>query len=101
MAAEQFEYEISETIRAHAMSFPETAEGASCVNRAFNSGGKNFVFLGEQTGLCTMRLKTAAGWQKLEFAPDAAPPADELRDQITESFFLLAPKRIQKLVDAD
>lgn len=95
---DRFQYEISDAIRAHAMGFPETAEGASCVNRAFSSGGKNFVFLGEKPDLCTMRLKLADGWQKIEFAPDDAPPLAEIEAWITESFFLLAPKRVQKLV---
>lgn len=98
-SAPEFEYPISEAIRAHAMTFPQTSEGSSCVNRAFSAGGKNFVFLGEKSGLCTMRLKSADGWEKIEIDPDDPPPVAELEAQITESFFLLAPKRVRALLD--
>lgn len=96
-SAPEFEYPISEAIRSHAMTFPETSEGSSCVNRAFSAGGKNFLFLGEKPGHCTLRLKSADGWQKIEFDPDDAPPVSELEASITESFFLLAPKKVQAL----
>lgn len=97
----EFQYPISDDIRAHAMTFPETTEGSSCVNRAFAAGGKNFLFLGEKPDLCTLRLKLAAGWQKIEFTPDEAPPLSELEAWITESFFLLAPKKVQALCTDD
>jgi hypothetical protein len=117
---ERFEHTISETIRAHAMTFPETVEGASCVNRAFKAGGKNFVFLGEKTDECNIRLKLAAsipeiealaehdpdhwqvgkgGWAMLRFAPDHPPPVADLERWITESFHLLAPKKVIALLD--
>lgn len=95
----RFEYPISEAIRAHAMTFPETAEGSSCVNRAFSAGGKNFLFLGEKPGRCTLRLKSSDGWQKIEFDPDDAPPVTELEASVTESFLLLAPKKVQAQYD--
>lgn len=119
---ETFQHRISESIRAHAMTFPETEEGASCVNRAFKAGGKNFVFLGEKDDTCTVRLKLAGsidevtelaaaekgdtsyevgsgGWTKLVFAADDHPPLADLERWITESFFLLAPRKVTKLVE--
>lgn len=118
--AEQFRYALSEQIRNHAMSFPETEEGTSCVNRAFKAGGKNFVFLGEKDDECNMRLKLDAsipeirerakgeerqwdvgkgGWTMLRLDPDSPPPAEDLERWITESFLLLAPKKVSKLLD--
>ena len=93
-AAEPFENLVCEQIRDFAMTFPETVEGSSCVNRAFTAGGKNFVFLGEKGSQCTLRLKLAAGWTKIEFDGNDAPATAELESWITESFLLLAPKRV-------
>ena len=95
----KFQHPISEAIRSHAMTFPETNEGSSCVNRAFSAGGKNFLFLGEKPDLCTLRLKLTAGWQKIEFPPDDPPPLEQVEAWITECFFLLAPKKVRALVD--
>lgn len=119
VAAEQFEHELSETIRSHALTFPESSESSSCVNRAFKAGGKNFVFVGETsvggTPETNMRLKLGDsileisqlaktdpehwqvgnhGWALLRFNPDEPPPIDDLKRWITESFRLLAPKKI-------
>lgn len=112
---EQFTYAINEKIRAHAMSFPDSEEGSSCVNRAFSAGGKNFVFVGEKPGQCSVRLKLAdsvpdiearaegdpdswqvgtGGWTLITFSPSKAPPIAELRRWVTESFHLLAPKKV-------
>jgi len=77
------------------MSFPDAVEGSSCVNRAFSAGGKNFVFYGEKADTCTLRLKLASGWTKVEFHPDDAPSVDEIEGWVTESFMLLAPKKVQ------
>lgn len=93
---EDFRYEISSVIRDLAMTFPEASEGTSCVNRAFKSAGKNFVFLGEKDDLCILRLKLADGWAKIEFDPADPPAADQLRSWIDESFMLLAPKRLTR-----
>lgn len=93
---EAFRYAISEAIRNHAMTFPEAAEGTSCVNRAFNAGGKNFVFLGEKDDLCIVRLKLADGWKKIEFDPADPPTIEQLRSWIDESFMMLAPKRLTR-----
>lgn len=121
-AAEEFQHDVSEQIRAHALTFPETEEGTSCVNRAFKAGGKNFVFLGEKDDECNMRLKLDAsipeiqkrakseekawdvgkgGWTMLRFAPENPPPAADLERWVTESFMLLAPKRVSKLLESN
>ncbi len=93
---EAFRYEISEAIRDLAMTFPEASEGTSCVNRAFNAGGKNFVFLGEKDELCILRLKLADGWKKIEFDPADPPPLAQLQRWVDESFMMLAPKRLTR-----
>ena len=74
--------------------------------------------LGEKDDQCTVRLKLAAsvpevtalagnaperyevgtgGWTKMVFPPDDHPPVGDLERWITESFFLLAPKKVAKL----
>ena len=120
-APEQFAHKISDKIRDHAMSFPQAEEGTSCVNRAFKAGGKNFAFLGEKDAECNLRLKLdtsvpeikeratsndgrdwetgAHGWTMLRFPPDDPPPFEDLQRWIAESFMLLAPKKISKLLD--
>ena len=113
--SETFDYAISEKIRSHALTFPQTVEGSSCVNRAFKAGGKNFAFLGEKDDECRLRLKLDAsisdleqravsdperwqvgkgGWVLVKFPPSDAPKIADLRRWITESFRLLAPKKI-------
>lgn len=118
---ETFRYAINEKIRAHAMTFPEAGEGASCVNRAFTAGGKNFAFLGEKEGECKLRLKLAdsipelaarakvdpevwqvgsGGWVLITFSPSNAPKIADLRRWVTESFRLLAPKKLVARLDS-
>lgn len=112
-APEQFENAVCDTIRDYAMTFPQTTEGTSCVNRAFKAAGKNFVFLGEKGSTCTLRLKLddsiaqieersstddgyevgAGGWTKIVFDADSAPADDDLKTWVRESFLLLAPKK--------
>ena len=114
---EKFQHEISGAIRSFALTFPETTEGSSCVNRAFKAGGKNFVFLGEEDDETNIRLKLDAslpeieglagtdarfevgkfGWTMLRFPPNDPPPNADLERWIAESFFLLAPKKIAAL----
>lgn len=118
-APDEFKHPISEDIRSHAMTFPQTEEGTSCVNRAFKAGGKNFVFLGEKDDECNIRLKLdgslaevreraegadrkwdvgSGGWTMIRFDPDNPPPLADLERWITESFLLLAPKKVSKLL---
>ena len=120
-APDDFEYQISDRIRTFALGFPESSEGTSCVNRAFKAGGKNFVFLGEKDGQCTMRLKVSqsivdlterssvddryhvggGGWTKIVFAAEEPPAFSDLEIWITESFALLAPKKVAALYAAN
>ncbi len=93
-APETFQHAISNTIRDFAMTFPEASEGTACVNRAFKAGSKNFAFLGEKGSECTLRLKLNDGWTKIVFDAAEAPSTKELEAWITESFLLLAPKKI-------
>jgi len=118
VAEEKFQYKLSESIRKIASEFPEFDEGSSCVNRAFKSGGKNFLFLGEKPDECNIRLKLQeslpdiekraksapeawdvgkSGWCLFRFDPNDPPSSDDLQRWITESFLLLAPKKISKL----
>lgn len=119
-AAEAFEFAASEALRLQALELPDAREGTSCVNRAFKAGGKNFAFVGEREGHCTLRLKLgpsvdevarlgaeqpdryqvgSAGWALLTFPPDDAPPAEATRRWITESYRLLAPKKLGRQLD--
>ncbi len=119
-APERFRHAVSETIRAHALTYPQAGEGSSCVNRAFSAGGKNFAFLGEKDDECKLRLKLDAsipdlearavdqpdrwqvgkgGWVLLTFPPADAPNDDDLHRWITESFRLLVPKKVVALLD--
>ncbi len=112
---EQFQYQLSEIIRTHALSLPEASEGTSCVNRAFRAGGKNFAFVGEKNDETNMRLKLAdsipeisekaksdpdrwqvgkGGWTMLKLDPDNPPNSEDLHRWVTESFRLLVPKKI-------
>lgn len=113
--SEKFEYKLSETIRAHALSLPEASEGSSCVNRAFRAGGKNFAFVGEKDEETNMRLKLGdsiseiaeravtdparwqvgkGGWAMLRFDPAEPPAQSDLERWVNESFRLLVPKKI-------
>lgn len=121
MATELFQYELSESIREIASGFPDFDEGSSCVNRAFKAGGKNFLFLGEKPDECNIRLKLDAsipdinqraktdpdrwqagksGWCLFRFNPADPPASQDLQRWITESFFLLAPKKVSKLYES-
>ncbi len=114
---EQFQHEISGSIRSIALAFPETTEGSSCVNRAFKAGGKNFAFLGEKDDEANLRLKLDAslpdiqsrvnagddrfevgkfGWTMLRFSPDDPPLTTDLERWIAESFMLLVPKAVSE-----
>ena len=116
-AADAFEFDASERLRTQALELPEVEEGSSCVNRAFKAGGKNFAFVGERRGDCTLRLKLrdalpevealaerqpdryevgSGGWTLVVFPPDDPPNADQTERWITESYRLLAPKRLSR-----
>lgn len=115
---DDFRFPISQALRAHALRFPETSEGTSCVNRAFKVRKKNFVFIGEKADnvRVMVRLKDSAeaaaglgdprvvvgktGWATLNFAPDDAPDLALMQAWIDESFRALAPKTVLKAWDA-
>lgn len=80
------------------------------------------MFLGEKDQETNIRLKLDAsipeiqeraaeqdrtwdvgkgGWAMLRFDPEDPPPAADLERWITESFLLLAPKKVSKLLDTD
>jgi hypothetical protein len=112
---EQFQHEISGAIRSFTLTFLETTDWSSCVNRVFKAGGKNFVSLGEKDDEPNIRLKLDAsipeiellatndarfdvgmfGWTMLRFPPNDPPPIADLERRIAESLFLLAPRRSQ------
>jgi hypothetical protein len=113
--SETFQHALSQRLREVAMAFPETTEGASCVNRAFKAAGKkNFLFLGEKDGRVKVMVKLVdgvpeaealaadhditvgkAGWTTGWFDPDGAPEEALVR-WVGESFRLLAPKSLLK-----
>ena len=55
--SDQFSHHITKALRSHALAFPETSEGQSCVKRAFKARTKNFMFLGEDGDSCNVMLK--------------------------------------------
>ena len=116
---ESFRYEVSRRLREHALGFPETSEGTSCVNRAFKVRKKNFAFLGEKEDRVRVMVKLTdsreavaalgdprisvgkTGWATLQFAPDDPPGLDQLRAWVEESFRALAPKTVVARWQAD
>jgi hypothetical protein len=111
---ESFTLPLSESLRATALSLPETSEGTSCVNRAFKVRKKNFVFIGEKDGQLRIMLKLVEsldaaaemadprvdvgklGWVTLRFAHDAPLDTVLLEGWIRESFCALAPKAVSR-----
>ena len=116
---EHFTNPVTSALRDHAMTFPETSEGASCVNRAFKVRKKNFLFLGEKNdGSCKVMLKLgpsldqavelaggdprfevgSAGWTTVRFGASDLADAEQLKHWVGESYRLLAPKSLVKLL---
>lgn len=107
---------IASALRDHALTFPETTEGSSCVNRAFKVRKKNFLFVGEkEDGSCKVMLKLGPslgeaggldegvdlgsnGWTTIRFAAADRPDLDRLRRWVDESYRLLAPKSLIRLL---
>ena len=117
--SEQFTNPVTLALRDHAMGFPETSEGASCVNRAFKVRKKNFLFVGEKAdGACKVMLKLGpsldeateradadprfevggAGWATVRFGADDLPDIELLEGWVDESYRLMAPKSLVKLL---
>ncbi len=109
-----FTFPLNEQLRARALSLPETSEGTSCVNRAFEARKKNFLFLGEKDDEVRIMVKLTDsleqaqamddprvsvgkfGWVTLRFAPDKALDAELLEGWVVESYKALAPKSLVK-----
>lgn len=110
---------VLDPIRQFAQSLPEVDSGDSCVNVAYKTGKKNFLFLGEKPEGYVVRLRlkqsleqavevaarepgievaTKIGWVTIKRPLDQAPPA-ELQAWVEESFRVMATKRVQKLLD--
>lgn len=117
--SELFTNPLTSALRDHAMSFPEVSEGASCVNRAFKARKKNFLFVGEKDdGSCKVMLKLGpsadeavelaradsrfevgkTGWTTVRFGASDLPDAALLIRWVSESYRLLAPKGLVKLL---
>lgn len=114
---EAFSYTISETLRTQALAMPETSEGTSCVNRAFQVRRKNFLFVGEKDGEVRVMLKLVrslpdardmndpridagkVGWVTLRFDPNNPPDTELLSAWVVESYRALAPKSLSKQLD--
>ena len=103
-----------DTLRAAALTYPETQEGVACAGTAaerptVNVRDKAFLFLGE----ADLRLKLreslpeaaewagrepgdcsvgAGGWVKVTFDDEASLPLDVLTRWVGESYRLLAPR---------
>ena len=117
--SEHFTHPVTQALRDHAMTFPETSEGASCVNRAFKVRKKNFLFVGEKDdGSCKVMLKLkpsldeaegiasaddrfevgSSGWVTVRFNTSDLPDVELLKRWVSESFQTLAPKTLAKQV---
>ena len=110
---------VTSALREFAMTLPETSEGASCVNRAFKVRNKNFLFVGERSdGACKVMLKLgesmdqatelvakdsrfevgSSGWTTVRFDMSELPDTALLKQWVSESYRLLAPKSLLKLL---
>ena len=117
--SEQFTNPITSALRDHAVAFPETSEGPSCVNRAFKVRKKNFLFVGEKgDGSCKVMLKLGpsldeaallartdsrfevgkGGWTTIRFDASDLPDPKLLKRWVGESYRLFAPKSLVKLL---
>lgn len=106
-------------IRKTLQHYPELTEGKSCSRTAFKSGGKAFLFVGVHEVFHDLMLKLgpsleeaenmeaespdlirtgAHGWVTLTCSPDQGLDDALIQRWILESFTLLAPKKLVKLV---
>ncbi len=95
MSTERFKNKVVRKLRKQALSYPEVAEGDSCVKRSFKARKKSFLFLGENDKGYNVMVKLGpsmeeaqvlasarsgswgvgkAGWTTLRFEPDELPP---------------------------
>lgn len=113
--SDHFTNPLTCALRQHALTFAETTEGASCVNRAFKVRKKNFLFLGEKPdGSCKVMLKLGPslpaasrlaqadarfevgknGWTTVRFGESDPPDPALLTEWVGESYRLFAPKSL-------
>ena len=112
LVSEHFSNPVTTALREHALTFPETIEGAACVNRAFKARKKNFLFVGEKSdGACKVMLKLGPslnealeiaradsrfaagsnGWATIRFDAADLPDTALLKRWVEESYRQLAP----------
>ena len=113
--SELFENSILKALQEHASAMPGVSEGASCVNRAFKAGKKNFLFLGETEKGCRIMLKLDASkteaenlgrelgldlgigktaWLTLRFDGELKVDLETLLGWVNESYRLFATKKL-------
>lgn len=116
MADTEFQHPVIRSLRDVALSFPEVAEGDSCVKRAFKVRNKGFLYLGEKATEFNVMVKLnealaeasalssahpgrylvgKAGWVTMHFALDDTPPAGLIERWIDESYRQQAPKSLR------
>lgn len=104
-----------ETLRAFALSYPETTEDFPWGHRALKVRGKAFVFMSNDEPELSLSVKLPAsaegalqlgftepthyglgrsGWVTATIAPGRRAPLDVLRSWIDESYRAVAPKRL-------
>lgn len=119
--SENFEHATMTALQAHAMAMPGVTEGASCVNRAFKAGKKNFLFLGETEKGCRIMLKLDASrsdaevlaktpgldlgigktaWLTLRFDEEPGVEFETLQSWVDESYRLFATKKLLAELDS-
>lgn len=109
---------MEEKLRKLALGFPEATEGTSCTKAAYKVRKKNFLFVGEKDGVCTVMFKLkdsleeaetmqkaepevyevgSAGWVTARFKK--APKKGLLERWTEESYRLMAPKKLVATLD--
>ena len=103
------------TLRAWALSFPETREDFPWGESAIKVRGKTFLFMRDNEEGLSLSVKLPesrefaleypftqptgyglgkSGWVTASFAPKEKPPLDVLEAWITESYRAVAPKKL-------
>jgi predicted DNA-binding protein (MmcQ/YjbR family) len=111
---------IEETLREHALTFPEVTEDFPWGHRAMKVKGKVFVFIVLEKSEVTVSLKLPQsrdiaidlpfteptgygmgkhGWVTAHIKA-TKPPLDLIKAWITESYRAIAPKKLVKALDA-
>lgn len=101
-------------LRERASEYPEVDEGTSCTQSSFKTGGKAFLFVGEQGGRskAMFKLETSRSeaeklaqqhpadyqvgsgvWVTARFSADKPMPAKRWKKWLDESYELSRPKK--------